>query len=201
MNPASDLRTRLLLLRHGQAAWRHGPGGEPALSEAGRADVELAAAALPRFDHLVASPGAPARQTAELIALVRGPSPSWYDDLDEVRAAMPPVDAASYDAWLDRLFEATTDAGGGESLADAGARVAAVLRRIGDRFLARTILVVSHPVVLLAFRSREMHAPLARGHVDAMPDLAMATVDYLQGRFYIVTDFPVRWTITGAAGR
>lgn len=188
---ASEVRTRLLLLRCCAMAWP--AGSEPTLSQAGLAAVELAAATLPRFDHIAASRSGPARETAETIGLVRGVTPQWDDDLGEVRTVVPPTDAQSYDAWLDRLFESPDDAGG-ESLAEGGERLAAALRRIGDRTLGRTVLIVSHPVILLAFRSRQMHAPLTRGHVDAMPDLALATVDYLQGRFYVVADFPVRWT-------
>jgi broad specificity phosphatase PhoE len=196
---ASDIRTRLLLLRCGDAAWAGASGGEPVLSEAGLAAVELAAATLPRFDHIAASSSGPARETAEAIGLIRGVTPHWDDDLGEVRTTTPPVDAQSYGAWLDRLFE-SADGADGESLADGGARLAAALRRIGDRSLGRAVLIVSHPVVLLAFRSREMRAPLARGHVDAMPDLALATADYLQGRFCIVADFPVRWTAPQGTG-
>ena len=194
MSPAPDVQTRLLLLRHGEVAWERAADGEPSLSDAGLASVEATVATLPRFDHIAASPSRPARETAEAIGLARGATAWWHEDLDEIRTATPPGDAQSYAAWLDRLFESLGSPGDGESVADGGARFAAVLRRIGDRFHGRTVLVVSHPVVLLAFRSIEMRAPLARGHVDTMPDLAMATVDYLDGRFYIVGDFPVRWT-------
>lgn len=196
---ASDIRTRLLLLRCGAMAWTGAPGDEPTLSEAGLGAVELVAATLPHFDHIVASRSGPAQQTAEAIGLVRGVTPGWDDDLGELRSGPSPFDAQSYDAWLDRLFEPAHDAGG-ESLAEGGARLAAALRRIGDRFLGRTVLIVSHPMILLAFRSREMRAPLTRAHVDALPDLALATVDYLQGHFYIVADFPVRWTAPQATG-
>jgi broad specificity phosphatase PhoE len=196
---ASDIRTRLLLLRCGAMTWAGGPGDESTLSATGLAAVELVAATLPRFDHIAASRSGPARETAETIGLVRGVTPAWDDDLGEVRSAVSPVDAQSYDAWLDRLFEPPHDAGG-ESLTEGGARLAAALRRIGDRSLGRIVLIVSHPVILLAFRSHQMRAPLTRGHVDAMPDLALATVDYLQGRFYIVADFAVRWTAPQATG-
>jgi broad specificity phosphatase PhoE len=194
MSPAPDVQTRLLLLRHGEVTWDRTVDGEPSLSDAGLATVEATAATLPRFDHIAASPSRPARETAETIALVRGVTAWWHDDLDEIRTAAPPGDAQAYVAWLDRLFEALDSPGDAESVSDGGTRLAATLRRIGDRFHGRTVLVVSHPVILLAFRTREVHAPLARGHVDTMPDLAMATVDYLDGQFYIVRDFPVRWT-------
>lgn len=187
-------QTRLFLLRHGEVEWTRIVGGEPPLSAAGMAATELAAAALPRFEHIAASPQRPARETAETIGLVRGVTQWWQEDLDEIRTASTLADAGAYAAWLDRLFESYDASADGESLADGAARMAAALRRIGDRFHGRTTLVVSHPVILLAFRANQTQTPISRDQVQAMPDLALATLDYLEGRFYIVADFPIRWT-------
>ena len=191
---ALDVQTRLFLLRHGEVDWTRVVGGEPPLSAAGIATAEMAAATLPRFDCLAASPQRPAREAAETIGLVRGIAQWWQEDLEEIRTVMPLADAGAYAAWLDRLFESYDTSADGESLADGAARMAAALRRIGDRFHGRTTLVVSHPVILLAFRANQSATPLSRDQVQAMPDLALATLDYLEGRFYIVQDFPIRWT-------
>ncbi len=70
--------------------------------------------------------------------------------------------------------------------------MAAALRGIADRYYGRATLVISHPVILLAFRARLTQTVLQRDDVDALPPLAHAVVDYLEGRFYLVQDFPVR---------
>jgi broad specificity phosphatase PhoE len=110
-----------------------------------------------------------------------------------VHTAAPLGGAAERDAWLDRLYESYTTSADGESLAEAVARLAAALRAVGDRFYGRTTLVVSHPVILSAFRASLLRVAAAREQVDALPDLALSIVDYLEGRFYLVEDFPMRF--------
>lgn len=81
----------------------------------------------------------------------------------------------------------------GESLAEGVERMTGALRAIGDRFYGRSTLVVSHPVVLLAFRAQQVQVSVSREHIETLPEMALATVDYLEGRFYVVQDFPTQW--------
>lgn len=180
-------------MRHGEVEWSGATDGEPPLSAAGLAAVEQTVSRLPRFDHIAASAQRSALQTAETVSMVRALPVWWRDDLDEIRNAGPISDAASYGAWLDRLFEAPEAASGGESLADGAHRMTLALRTISDQFYGRSTLVVSHPAILLAFRAEQLRAPVSREMVDSLPDLALATVDYVEGRFYLVQDFPIRW--------
>ncbi|MGH2372773.1 MAG: histidine phosphatase family protein [bacterium] len=178
-------------MRHGEVEWSSATDGEPPLSAAGLTAVEVAASRLPRLDHIVASTQRSALQTAEAVSAVRALPVWWRDDLDEIRTAAPISDAAGYGAWLDCLFESPEAAG--ESLADGAHRMTLALRTISDQFYGRTTLVVSHPAILLAFRAEQLHAPVSREMVESLPDLALATVDYVEGRFYLVRDFPMRW--------
>jgi broad specificity phosphatase PhoE len=189
---SEPIRTRLLLLRHGAVDWSRVEAGEPPLSDAGRADAEIAAATLPRADVIVASPQRPTAETADAIAAYRGIEVAWRDSLDEIRPSAQPLDAAAYADWIDRLFSSYATSDEGEALQEGADRMVASLRAIGDRYYGRSILVVSHPVILLAFRGRLVQAPVQRVQVETMPDLALATVDYLEGRFYLVQDFPIR---------
>ncbi len=186
------IRTRMLLLRHGAVDWARAAEGEPPLTDAGLLDAELAASTLPHVDVVVTSPQRSAQETAEAIAGRRALPLSPRDGLNEIRTAAPLQDAAAYEDWVDRLFGAYETSEDGESLADGVERLGAALRAIGDRYYGRSILVVSHPIILLAFRARLLHVSVTRDQVDAMPDLAMAIVDYLEGRFYLVEDFPFR---------
>ncbi|MGH2405731.1 MAG: histidine phosphatase family protein [bacterium] len=187
------VQTRLLLMRHGDVEWSRAIDGEPPLSAAGLTAAELVASRLPRVDHIAASAQRPALQTAEAVGATRGLPIWWRDDLDEIRIAAPISDAAAYGAWLDRLFESPETAPDGESLADGAHRMTVALRAIGDQFYGRSTLVVSHPAILLAFRALQLHAAVSREMVETLPDLALATVDYVEGRFYLVRDFPMRW--------
>ncbi len=186
------IQTRMLLLRHGAADWARAEGGEPPLTEAGRLDAELAGSTLPRFDVIETSAQRAARETAEAIAGRRAVPLSSRDALDEIRTSAPLRDDAAYAEWMDRLFTSYGTAEDGESLAEGVDRMIGALRAIGDRYYGRSILIVSHPIILLAFRARLLHLTATRDQVDTTPDLALAIVDYLEGRFYLVEDFPVR---------
>jgi len=186
------VRTRLLLLRHGAVDWTRVAGGEPPLATEGLRDVEMTAATLPRFDAIVASPRQPARETAEVISQARGVPVTLREGLDEIKTAAALTDAQAWADWADRLFESYRTSMDGESLADGTARITAELRTIGDVGYGRTTLVVSHPIVLLAFRAHVAQTAVLRDQVDCLPNLGMAAVDYLEGRFYLVEDFPVR---------
>ncbi len=189
--------TRLLLLNHGEVAWGRAGDGDPPLSEAGLAAVELAAAALPRFDHIAASPQRASRETAETLSAIRGVSLWWRDDLDELRTMAPLPDLDAYQAWLDGMCDSAGDAVDGESFADGVQRLTVALRAIGDQFYGRTVLVASHPVIMLGFRAQQIRVSITREQVETLPDLALAIVDFLEGRFYMVEDFPTRWKPAG----
>ncbi|MDR7555397.1 MAG: histidine phosphatase family protein [Armatimonadota bacterium] len=184
------VRTRLVLLCRGPVDWAQAGGEDPLLSASGLAAVEEAAARLPAFAQIVASAQRAARETAEVLAAIRGVPVAWRDDLDELRAAMPITDAAAYAAWIDDLFAGA--AGGGESLVDGAQRLTYAFMGIGDRFHGRSTLVVSHPAVLAAFWAAQRGRQPVREDVLGMPDLGTAVVDYVEGRFYLVEDFPVR---------
>lgn len=186
------VRTRLLLLRHGAVDWARAEEGEPALADEGLGHVEVAAATLPRFDAIAASPQRAARETAEIISLARGVPVAWREGLSEIGTAAPITDAHAWGEWADRLFESYRTSMDGESLADGTERITAELRAIGDMGYGRTTLVVSHPIILLAFRAHVAQTAVLRDQVEGLPDLGLAVVDYLEGRFYMVEDFPVR---------
>lgn len=183
-------RTRLILLCRGAVDWAQAAGGEPPLSVAGLAAVEEAAATLPAFAQIAASAQRAARETAEALGAIRGVPVWWRDDLDELRPPGVITDAAAYTRWVDHLFGAGPPEG--ESLGDGAQRLTRALAAIGDRFYGRPTLVVSHPVVLVAFQAAQRGAVPAREDVTALPDLGVAIVEYLEGRLYLVREFPVR---------
>jgi broad specificity phosphatase PhoE len=189
---AGPIQTRLLLLCRGPLDWTQDSTGDPPLTPEGVLEAELTAATLPRFDVIAASPLRASRETAEALLVQRPTLVDWRDGLDEIRSAVLPQDAAAYADWLDRLFAAYTSAETGESLADGADRMVGALRGIADRYYGRTTLVVSHPAILLAFRGHLAQVPVQRDQVDALPPLARSVVDCLEGRFYLVQDFPVR---------
>jgi len=191
------VRTRLLLLNRGEPDWTRAIDGDPPLSEAGLGAVDFAAATLPSFAHITASPQAASRQTAEALSAIRGVSLWWRDDLDELRTRMPVTDLAGYHAWLEELFDLIEEAPPGESLADGAHRLTVALRTIGDQFYGRTVLVVTHPLILLGFRAEQRRGVPMRDQVESLPDLGLAVVDYLEGQFYLVEDFPTRWQAAG----
>ncbi|MDQ7841490.1 MAG: histidine phosphatase family protein [bacterium] len=186
------MRTRLLLLRHGAVDWTRAAEGEPPLAAEGLRDVEIMAATLPHFNAITASPQSAARETAEIISQARGIPVAWREGLNEIMTAAPLTDAQAWADWADRLFESYRTSMDGESLADGTQRITAELRTIGDLGYGRTTLVVSHPIILLAFRAHIAQTAVMRDQVDGLPDLGLAIVDYLEGRFYLVEDFPVR---------
>lgn len=193
------VKTRLLLLRHGAVDWAQVVMGEPPLAAESLREVELVAATLPHFDAIAASPERPARETAEIIGVVRGVPVTWRDGLREIRTASPLTGAQDWADWADRLFEDYRTSMDGESLADGTERITAEIRTTGDQRYGRTTLVVSHPIVLLAFRAHIAKTAVLRDQVDSLPELGLAIVDYLEGRFYLVRDFPVRKEVAHGA--
>ncbi|MEU3399202.1 bifunctional RNase H/acid phosphatase [Streptomyces filamentosus] len=160
--PAPDMAApaTFVLLRHGETALTpekrfSGSGGsDPELSEAGRrqaAAVADALAARGTVQHVVSSPLARCRQTAEAVAArlgldvvvepgLRETDFGAWEGLTfaEVRARYP----EDMDAWLASPKAAPT--GGGESFATVARRVAAARDRLAAAHAGRTVLLVSH---------------------------------------------------------
>ena len=173
--------TTTILLRHGQtefsAGRRFAGRGDIALTDIGR---RQAAAVADRLAHrgigaIVTSPLQRARRTAEAVAAVTG-APLAVDDglteadfgkwegltFGEAAHAWP----AEIAAWL-----ASADAAppGGESLADASRRAAAVLDGLLAARPRQTLLLVSHVTPIKALTCRAVLAPPAamfRMHLD-----------------------------------
>ena len=118
---------------------------------------------------------------------------TWREEFDEIRTAAPLENEDDYAAWLDRLFESYSTSQDGESLAEGVERIIAGLRAIASQYYGRTMLVISHPVILLALRAYLLMTAVSRDQVESLPTLARCVVDYLEGRFYLVEDFPTRW--------
>lgn len=192
--PGEAIRTRLILLCRGPVDWAQAEGGDPPLDSASLRESELLAATLPQFDVIVASPQRSSQETAEALLAQRPVAVVWRDGLDEIRTAASLTSSEAYTDWLDRLFESYGTAAEGESLAEGAERLASALRGIADRYYGRSALVVSHPVILLAFRGSLVQSAVQREQVDALSGLATSTLEYLEGRFYLVQDFPMRLT-------
>jgi broad specificity phosphatase PhoE len=191
--PASQaIRTRLLLLCRGPLDWSQAEDGDPPLTPEGVLDAELVAAALPHIDAIAASTQRAGQDTAEAILAQRTVAVDWRAALDEIRSAAPLTDEDAYTGWLDQVCAVSASFGEGESLADGAERMTAALRAIADRYHGRATLVVSHPVVLLAFRGAVRQTEVQRDQIDALPPLALSILDYVAGRFYLVQDFPMR---------
>lgn len=135
----------LYLVRHGQSTWNvqgrvQGQTMHPPLTELGRAQAERAACALrdAGIVRMLASDQVRALQTAQIIGARIGVPPlpssllreqdlgSWQG-LTTEQALAAWRDRFGDDGWTDPGREAQLRAPGGESLADVGARVAALL--------------------------------------------------------------------------
>ncbi|OFX34519.1 MAG: hypothetical protein A2Z07_10915 [Armatimonadetes bacterium RBG_16_67_12] len=192
--PGEAIRTRLILLCRGPVDWAQAEGGDPQLDSESLRESELLAAMLPQFDVIVASPQRSSQETAEALLAQRPVAVVWRDGLDEIRTAAALTSDEAYTGWLDRLFESYGTAAEGESLAEGAERMTSALRGVADRYYGRSVLVVSHPVILLAFRGSLVQSAVQREQVDALPGLAISILEYLEGRFYLVQDFPMRLT-------
>lgn len=190
--PGEAIRTRLILLCRGPVDWAQAQSGDPPLDSESLRESELLAATLPHFDVIVASPQRSSQETAEALLVQRPVAIVWRDGLDEIRTAAALTSESAYADWLDRLFESYGTAAEGESLAEGAERMTSALRGIADRYYGRSALVISHPVILMAFRGGLVQSAVQRGQVDALPGLAVSILEYLEGRFYLVQDFPMR---------
>ncbi|MEV2277245.1 histidine phosphatase family protein [Nocardiopsis sp. NPDC049922] len=178
---AEDRPTRLVLLRHGQTPLsverRFAGRGDFPLTDHGHAQAGAAAHRLAAWsiDAVVSSPLRRARDTAAYAAKELGLSveiDEGFVETDfgawegmtfaEARARAP----EEVDRWL---ADPETAPPGGESFADAAARVVAARDALVDRYAGRTVLVVTHVTPIKVVVQRAMLAPLAalyRMHLD-----------------------------------
>jgi ribonuclease H / adenosylcobalamin/alpha-ribazole phosphatase len=173
--------TTTILLRHGQTEFsaerRFAGRGDIALTDLGRRQAAAAADRLAHrgIDAIVTSPLQRARRTAEAVAAATGAPLAVDDELTEAdfgkwegltfgeAARLWPDEIA---AWLARADAAPP---GGESLADASRRAAAVLGRLLAARPRQTLLLVSHVTPIKALACRALLAPpaaLFRMHLD-----------------------------------
>jgi ribonuclease H / adenosylcobalamin/alpha-ribazole phosphatase len=161
--PAPVVTTVTHLLRHGQTEHtperRYSGRNDLPLSRTGRAEAEAAAvrAGALGIEVVVSSPIRRTRETAEVVAAALRLPVEIDDDLAELDfgdlEGLTLDEALAAHPLAVRRFTAdvTVKAPGGESVADVSARVARARRRILDRHVGRTVLVVSHvtPIKLL----------------------------------------------------
>ena len=173
--------TTTILLRHGQTGFsaerRFAGRGDIALTDTGLRQAAAAADRLmPRgIDAIVTSPLQRARRTAEAVATATG-APLTVDD------ALAETDFGKWEGltfgeaaerWPEEMsaWLASADVAppGGESLADASARVLAALDRLLAAHPRATLLLVSHVTPIKAIACRALLAPAAamfRIHLD-----------------------------------
>jgi len=149
-----------VLLRHGetpltpQKRFSGSGGSDPALSDVGRRQAELAAAALAAratVQAVVSSPLARCRETAGIVAARLGLDVSIEDGLRETGfgawegltfAEVRERYQDDMNAWLTTPEAEPT--GGGESFAAVAERVAATRDKLVAAYAGRTVLLVSH---------------------------------------------------------
>ncbi|MFJ8943718.1 bifunctional RNase H/acid phosphatase [Streptomyces sp. NPDC102395] len=165
----------LVLLRHGetpltpQKRFSGSGGSDPSLSAVGREQAERVATALARrgtIQHIVASPLARTRETADAVAARLGLEVTVEDGLretdfgawegltfGEVRERHP----EDLTRWLaDPEAEPT---GGGESFAATATRIAATRDKLVAAYAGRTVLLVTHVTPIKTFVRLALGAP------------------------------------------
>ena len=160
--------TRLLLIRHGQSTWnlehRWQGQADPPLSEHGRAQAALAAAAVGSIDAIVSSPQIRALETATTIAEHIGVGPvQTLDDLRERNAGLwsgrtTQEIESEWPGWIDdgRRPE------GWEPDHALLPRVLGAVDAIVAEFTGATLLVVSHGGVIVTL---EDHLAVLDGRI------------------------------------
>ncbi|MEU0054988.1 bifunctional RNase H/acid phosphatase [Streptomyces sp. NPDC006334] len=165
----------LVLLRHGetpltpQKRFSGSGGSDPSLSAVGREQAERVAAALARrgtIQHIVASPLARTRETADAVAARLGLEVTVDDGLretdfgawegltfGEVRERHP----EDLTRWLADPEAQPT--GGGESFAATATRIAATRDKLVAAYAGRTVLLVTHVTPIKTFVRLALGAP------------------------------------------
>ena len=170
-----------VLLRHGETALsaerRFAGRGDLPLTGLGEKQAAAAAARLAgrKVDAIVSSPLRRARQTADAVAAATGVPVSVEDGLMEVDFGEWEglTFAEARERWPDELTAWLADPSlappGGESFADAAARVGPALDRVLAAHPAESVVVVSHVTPIKTVICRAMLAPPAamfRFHLD-----------------------------------
>ena len=183
--------TRIYLIRHGETPLTpsrifSGAGGsDPELSERGREDAKSVAQelALRKPDVIIASPMVRTRQTAQIISDISGIDYScdeaWieasfgrWDGLSvaEVKEKYP-------DEYREWVSSASFAQGGGESYEDVMARTEEAIDNLVGEYPGKTVVVVTHNVVVKAAVCLALSAPIESiFHVDIAP-CSITTVD------------------------
>ncbi|MET8471013.1 histidine phosphatase family protein [Streptomyces sp. NPDC006422] len=191
-----------LLLRHGETAltpekrFSGSGGGDPELSEVGRAQAAAAATALVTrgVDVIVASPLARCRETADVVAARLGIGVEVDDGLRETHfgawegLTFKEVGARYPDdlkAWLGSSDAAPT--GGGESFAEVADRVAKARDRLTAAHRGRTALLVSHVTPIKTLVRLALGAP-----ADAMFRMEIAAASLSTVAYYADGNASVR---------
>jgi broad specificity phosphatase PhoE len=185
--------TTFVLLRHGETAltpekrFSGGGGSDPELSERGRAQAELTAAALAAhgtIQAVVSSPLLRCRQTAQAVADRLGLEVGVDEGLRETNfgafegltfAEAKERYPAELDAWL---ASARTAPPGGESFAAVGRRVALSRDRLLARYQGRTVLVVSHVTPVKTLVRLALGAPPESLYRMELSAAALSAVQY-----------------------
>jgi broad specificity phosphatase PhoE len=137
-----------------------------ALSAAGHAQASALARGLAgeRIDRIVCSPLERTRDTAAAIAAARGASPVLIDALIEIDmgewtgAAFADLDGAEWDAWNSARGSAHIP--GGETMAEAQARIVGWLQTTAVAEEGATIVVVTHSDMIKAAVAHALGLPL-----------------------------------------
>lgn len=116
---------------------------DPGLDELGRRQAAALATALGGADRVISSPLRRTRETADLLGLPVEIEERWieidYGDLDGTPLADVPADM-----WAKWRSDTSFAPGGGESLAELGARVREAAADLLDESAERDIVVVTH---------------------------------------------------------
>lgn len=170
-NGATTRPSRLILLRHGQtplsAARQYSGVGNPQLTDLGERQAAAAAARLGArggIDHIVCSPLARARRTAEHCGEALGLDVVEHEGLIEMDFGRwegltfqqaHEADPETHAAWMRDITVAPP---GGESVQDAYQRVSATLAELRDTYRDSNILVVSHVTPIKSILRRAFDA-------------------------------------------
>ena len=197
-SPGSDVRTTIILVRHGvteHTVEKRFSGGlasaNPGLSDEGRAQAratgEWLAPLADRVDALVTSPVRRTRETAEILAELLGQQvevePGFaemefgtWDGLTFAEVAETRQDELG--AWLGSLDVAP---GGGESFRAVEKRVLDALERLLDERAGQTIVVVSHVTPIKTLVAHAVQAPLESVYRMELTPASVTVITFFGG--------------------